>query len=366
MSAARDATTAAHPARKRLVQTVLALKAGVALLRWALAALVGHGALVALAVLVLLVGRGEQPDGALPDKPASSSGEARLFDRAVLRALTRSALAGRDQHFLESVWAQRPPYPRAPSTRVAASLLGPGQALARVFGRVPTDLNRAVRGVRDVLPFELGGLLLALFAAGLAGSFAAALRPTPLGDERALRAMVIGALAVGLIAYPVIEMLRPEPFHQRTVSLGVGFSAVLFVAAFAATLPRAAAHWLGVDLAPARFAGGVGGPAWLLGARIAVVGACESLVAAVPAVTAAALFVRAKAHQDVSLHDEGLGRLINAALSAAGAADPDYEQALAPCVLLIGALLLLSYLGHRFLVEVRWVLASQSAAAERS
>ena len=42
------------------------------------------------------------------------------------------------------------------------------------------------------------------------------------------------------------------------------------------------------------------------------------------------------------------------------------RPALAPCALLIGALLLLSYLGHRFLVEVSWVLRSQPVSGARS
>ncbi len=351
--------------RARLLREVLAVKIGVALTRFVLAALVGFGVLVALALAVLLVGRKaatapiDQATSA-----ASVASESRLFDRAVLRALSRRALEGGDQAELQKIWSRRPEYTAATSQHLQARWLGLPQAIARVFGSVPTDLNRAARGVLDVLPFELGGLLLALLAAGLAGACGAVAGADPAGGQRALRTSLIAALALPLVVYPVVQMLEPRPFHERTVSLGVGFSAVLFVAGFAATLPRAAARWLGADLPQARFAAAIGGPAWRLGARIAVVSACESLIAAVPAVTAAALFVRAKAHQDVRLHDEGLGRLINAALSAVNAADSDYAQALAPCVLLIGALLLLSYLGHRFLVEVSWVLASQPVSRE--
>ena len=350
-----------------LLRRVLAVKIGVATARFLLAALVGHGALVALAVLVLLVGRKQaMPGDQLPTQAAASIGEARLFDRAVLRALSRRALeSGGDQEVLEAIWKRRPAYPTAAGTHLGLQFLGLGQAVSRSFGSVPTDLNRAVRGVRDVLPFELGGLALALAAAGLTGAIGAAAGVSAAAGRRALRASILALLALPLIVFPVVRLLDPGPFHQRTVSLGLGFSAVLFVAGFAATLPRAAARWLGADLSAARFAGSVGGPGWLLGARIAVASACDGLIAAVPAVAAAALFVRAKAHQDATLRDEGLGRLINAALSAVNAADPDYVQALAPCALLIGALLLLSVLGHRFLVEVSWVLASQQAAAER-
>jgi len=340
-----------------MIQRVFALKIAVASVRFLLAALVGHGALVAVAVLVLLVGRRPQTAQDV-ERPADAVGEARLFDRAVLRALTRRALEpAQDVEELGSIWARRPPYPRPAAGALNARLLGLGQSVARVFGSVATDLNRAVRGVRDVLPYELGGLCLALAAAGLAGA---------LGTVGPWRRELAALLAIPLVVYPVVQLVRPGPFHERAVSLGLGFFAVLFVAGFAATLPRAAARWLGDDVPQARFVGSVGGPAWLLGARIAVVGACSSLIAAVPAVTAAALFVRAKAHQDAALRDEGLGRLINAALSAVNAADPDYTQALAPCALLIGALLLLSVLGHRFLEEVIWVLSSQDAAGGRA
>ena len=344
-----------------LLRQVLATKVWVALARFALAALVGHGALVALAVVVMLFGKKPpMPGDALPAQ-AAQVGEARLFDRAVLRALSRRALEnGQDQDELTALWKRRPAYPQAAgSAGLSATFLGFGQAISRSFGSVPTDLNRAVRGVRDVLPFELGGLALALLAAGLTGAISAAAGVSAAAGRRALRVATLSMLALPLIVYPVVQLLDPGPFHQRTVSLGLGFPAVLFVAGFAATLPRAAARWLGADMPAARFAGSVGGPAWLLGARIAVASACESLIAAVPAVVAAALFVRAKAHQDASLRDEGLGRLINSALSAVNASEPDYLQALAPCALLIGALLLLSVLGHRFLVETSWILSSQ-------
>ena len=352
-------------ARVGLLQTVLAVKLGVALARFLLAALVGFGVLVALAVTVLLVGRKAQAEAEGTSRATSVASESRLFDRAVLRALTRRALAADDHRELAQIWSRRPPYPQSASAQLETRWLGIGQAVARVFGSVPTDLNRAARGVLDVLPYELGGLLLALAAAGLAGACGAFAGANPAADQRTQRTALVAALALPLVIYPVVQLLDPRPFHERSVSLGLGFSAVLFVAGFAATLPRAAARWLGVDQPAARFTGAVGGPAWLLGARIAVVSACENLIAAVPAVTAAALFVRAKAHQDVMLRDQGLGRLINAALSAVNAAEADYAQALAPCALLIGALLLLSYLGHRFLVEVSWVLSSQPVAERR-
>jgi hypothetical protein len=352
--------------RAGLLQKVLAVKVGVAVARFALAALVGFGVLVALAVAVLLVGRKAQTEAEGTARAASVSSESRLFDRAVLRALTRRALETNDQRELADVWSRRPPYPKSTSAQLEARWLGIGQAVARVFGSVPTDLNRAARGVLDVLPYELGGLLLALLAAGLAGACGAVAGANPAAGQRAQRIALVAALALPLVVYPVVQLLDPRPFHERTVSLGLGFSAVLFVSGFAATLPRAASRFLGVDQPAARFTGAVGGPAWQLGARIAVVSACGDLIPAVPAVTAAALFVRAKAHQDVMLRDEGLGRLINAALSAVNAAEADYAQALAPCALLIGALLLLSYLGHRFLVEVSWVLSSQQVSEERA
>src|SRR5207302_1112209 len=78
-----------------------------------------------------------------------------------------------------------------------------------------------------------------------------------------------------------------------------------------------------------------------------------------PALAAAAVFACGKADQDPSLHGEssGLGALIRAAMGEVSAADRLSSAALAG-----SALVVLWYLGHRFVLEVRASLGTRGSA----
>jgi len=149
-------------------------------------------------------------------------------------------------------------------------------------------------------------------------------------------------------------------FYDRSRSLGLGFSAALFVAAFAGTLSGAAARALFARRLQAEHLSALGHrPALSAAARLAVLDAAEWLVPLVPALAAAALFVCAKADQDPSVPStaSGLGALARAALR-----EPSASERLSSCALIAGALVLLWYLGHRFVVEVRAALGARKVA----
>ena len=139
-----------------------------------------------------------------------------------------------------------------------------------------------------------------------------------------------------------LEELYAGLSRGRTLSM-----AALFVAAFAAALPGAALHAL-FSASPA-IAGRV------TAGRLAAIEAVQWLVPAVPALATAALFVCAKADQDPVAREtaSGFGGLIRAAMAEAAAGDR-----LASCALLAGGLALLSFLGHRFVVEARAALGA--------
>lgn len=301
-----------------LNRTAHASKVAAAALRWAGACIAGFAALLALSVALA----GFERNGAV--ETAETSASAYLdFDLAVLRALADHSLAGQDG--LTSVWAKRPDWRiSAPASNRAH--LAP---LRDAWTAVVSDKSRfrtAARGTADALPFLLGGLALALVAAAAAGRW----------SKRAL------PLAVAFAA-PLWLMLDPGAFYDRTRSFGTGLTAVLFVAAFAAALPGAALK----ALFSTRHA--------IAPARLAAIDAVQWLIPAVPALATAALFVCAKADQDPAARGvaSGFGGLIRAAMAEASVGDR-----LASCALLAGGLALLSFLGHRFVVEARAALGA--------
>ena len=296
-----------------------------AALRWAAACVAGFAALLALSVALA----GFERSGAV--ETAETSASAYLdFDLAVLRALADRSLSGQDG--LAGVWAKRPDWQIAPPRSTRAHLA----PLRDAWTAVASDRSRfrtAARGTADALPFLIGGLVLALLAAAIAGAF-----------TRSARARIVLTIA---FAAPLWPMLDPGAFYDRTRSLGTGLAAALFVAGFAAALPGAALRALLAGSPP------IGGR--LTSARLAAIDAVQWLVPAVPALATVALFVCAKADQDPGARGtaSGFGGLIRAAMAEAGAGDR-----LASCALLAGGLALLSFLGHRFVVEARAALGA--------
>lgn len=295
-----------------------------AALRWAAACVAGFAALLALSVALA----GFERSGAV--ETAETSASAYLdFDLAVLRALADRSLSGQDG--LAGVWAKRPDWQIAPPRSTRAHLA----PLRDAWTAVASDRSRfrtAARGTADALPFLIGGLVLALLAAAIAGAF-----------TRSARARIVLTIA---FAAPLWPMLDPGAFYDRTRSLGAGLAAMMFVAAFAAALPGAALRAL---FSTSRAT--IGGRA--TSARLAAIDAVQWLVPAVPALATAALFVCAKADQDPGARGvaSGFGGLIRAAMAEASVGDR-----LASCALLAGGLALLSFLGHRFVVEARAAL----------
>ena len=300
-----------------------------AILRWLGACTAGFAALLALSVALAGFERRSSVE------TAATSASAYLdFDLAALRALADRSLAGEDG--LGPIWARRPDWritpPPSNSTRLAP--------LRDAWAAVASDRSRfrtAARVTADALPFLLGGLALALLATAFTGAWS---------KSRRLKLPLAIALAL-----PLLPMLDPGAFYDRTRSFGAGLAAALFVAAFAAALPGAALHAL-FSASPA-IAGRV------TAGRLAAIEAVQWLVPAVPALATAALFVCAKADQDPSVPStaSGLGALARAALR-----EPSASERLSSCALIAGALVLLWYLGHRFVVEVRAALGARKVA----
>jgi len=295
-----------------------ASRVAAAILRWAGACVAGFAALLALSVALA----GFERNGAV--ETAETSASAYLdYDLAVLRALADRSLAGQDG--LTAAWAKRPDWQIAAPPSSKAHLVPLRDAWTAVVSE-KSRFRTAARGTADALPFLVGGLALALLAAAIAGGW----------SKRAL------PLAVAFAA-PLWLMLDPGAFYDRTRSLGTGLAAVLFVAAFAAALPGAALK--------AAFAKRQA----IASARLAAIDAVQWLIPAVPALATAALFVCAKADQDPAARGaaSGFGGLIRAAMAEASVGDR-----LASCALLAGGLALLSFLGHRFVVEARAALGA--------
>jgi len=162
------------------------------------------------------------------------------------------------------------------------------------------------------------------------------------------------------VLLPLSGMLDPALFYDRTRSTGTGAAALLFVAGFAGAMSGAAARSLFAPPSQAEFLTALGGrPALLSAARLSALEATRWLVPLVPALAVAAVFACAKADQDPSLHGEasGLGALIRAAMGEVSAADRLSSAALAG-----GALVVLWYLGHRFVLEMRASLGTRGTA----
>src|ERR1700737_2540502 len=236
-------------------------------------------------------------------------------------------------------------------------------AAARVepFARArhPRPARSAARGAFDALGLLLSGLSLALLAAAAGGAVAERAHWTVDGRAGAAR-LALGAAAAILVALPLWRLLDPALFYDRTRSVGAGFAAALFVAAFAGAMSGAAARGL---FAPAAQAGCpsalAGRPALLSAARLSALDATQWLVPLVPALAAAAVFACAKADQDPSIQgiSSGLGSLIRAAMR-----EVSVGERLSSAALVGGALVVLWALGHRFVAEVRASLGSVGSA----
>jgi hypothetical protein len=305
-----------------------AVKATASLLRWTCACAVAFAGLLLVSIALASFER----TGAA--EPAQTSASAYLdFDLSVLRALADRSLRG--ERPLLSMWAHRPDWQLSPARAASVRLVSVRDAWAAVTSE-KSHFRTAARGAADALPFLLAGLALSLLAAAAAGALALVPRWAPLG--------------AALVVYPAWRLLDAAVFYDRTRSPGLGLSAALFVAAFAGAMSGAAARALFARSAQARYLSALGRrPALLAAARIAVLDSAAWLIPLVPALAAAAVFVCAKADQDpsVAAQASGLGSLIRAAMLEPGAGDR-----LASCALVAGALVVLWFLGHRFVVEV--------------
>jgi hypothetical protein len=331
-------------------------------LRWLAACAAAFAGLLLLSLALAAVER------AGAEEPAEVSASAYLdFDLSVLRALAarglRSSTPEPAHRALLAMWARRPDW-QLPQARTEPARLVP---LREAWAAVASEKSRfrtAARGAGDALPFLLGGLALAFLAAALAGVLAQAARAPagldPLPAEARglfLRRLAFCAGVYVLVAHPLWPMLDAGLFYDRTRSLGLGLSAVLFVAAFAGTSSGAAARALFAHADHARHLEALSGrPALFTAARLAVLDAADWLVPLVPALAAAALFVCAKADQDPALHApaSGLGALIRAAMREASVG-----ERLSSSALVAGGLVLLWFLGHRFVVEMRSALGAR-------
>jgi len=340
-----------------LARAANASRTAACLLRWLAACAAAFAGLLLLSLALATFERG----GAVP---AETSASAYLdFDLSVLQGLADRSLRGgageEVQRALSAIWSRRPDWQLPQADSPAARLVPVDEAWAAVVSE-KSRFRTAARGAADALPFLLGGLALAYLAAALAGLLAH-LGRAPAGVQwRGLgRAAYFTGIAV-LVAGPLWTLFDPAVFYDRSRSLGLGFSAALFVAAFAGTLSGAAARALFARRLQAEHLSALGHrPALSAAARLAVLDAAEWLVPLVPALAAAALFVCAKADQDPSVPStaSGLGALARAALR-----EPSASERLSSCALIAGALVLLWYLGHRFVVEVRAALGARKVA----
>ena len=320
-------------------------------LRWGAACAVAFAALLALSVALALGDRSGAPDAALPSASAYLD-----FDLGVLRALAKRSLSGPEgTDLLRGVWARRPAWslPAQPADR---SQLVPVRDAWSASVSAKSRFRAAARGVRDALGVLLAGLSVALLAAGAGGAFAERIRScTP-----ARRSLGLGAGAVALVALPLFPLLDPALLYDRTRSVGAGFEAALFVAAFAGAMSGAAARALfGAPPQAAALSALAGRPALLCAARLSVLEATRWVIPLVPALAAAAVFVCAKADQDPGRSGEtsGLGSLIRAAMQEVSA-----KERLSSAALVGGALVVLWYLGHRFVAEARGALRAAGSA----
>jgi hypothetical protein len=321
---------------RALAAAAAAARAAASGLRWLAACAAGFAGLLGLAVALAAVERGGgEPAGA----PASAWLD---FDLAVLRATAGRSLADPASDALPALWLHRPDWRLPEETATpAARLVSPRDA----WVAAASDKSRfrtAAQGAAGALPLLLGALSLALFGAAAGGAIAH-------GRSR----LALAAAVAALVLLPLWPLFDPGVFYDRTRSLGTGLAAALFVAAFAGALPCAAAQ----ALAGGRRASVA--QSFASAARLAVLDATAWLVPLVPALAAAAVFAAAKADQDPAIGGpaSGLGALIRTALRETSAG-----ERLSSGALVGGALLLLFWLGHRFLLAVREALSARSVA----
>jgi hypothetical protein len=334
-----------------LARNAAAARIAASAVRWLSACAVGFAGLL---VLALFLAGFERQAG---EEPLETSASAYLdFDLAVLRELASRSLrneASAPAHrALATAWSRRPDW-RLPEVQASPVRLA---SVRDAWASVVSDRSRfrtAARGAADALPFLLAGLALVFCGAGIAGVLAHLPAAAPWSG---LGRAAFAAALYGLVLHPLWPLLDPAVFYDRTRSLGSGLSAAIFVAAFAGTLSGAAARAL---LAPGRHARQLGAlrgrPALLTAARIAALDAAGWLVPLVPALAGAALFVCAKADQDLGprASASGLGALVRAAMR-----EPSVAERLSSCALVGGALVVLCFIGHRFVIETREALGT--------
>jgi len=354
MALAEDAAPTDELAR--LAAAALLVKLAASALRFLAACSVGFAGLLLLALVLSSFERtGNEP-------AAQTSASAYLdFDLAVLRALGDSGLAPSRSDDAQRtglrLWARRPDWQLPRASAESPRLVGPGEAWAAVASE-KSHFRTAARGVLAALPFLLAGLALALFAAAGAAVLARLRVAAPARNTRVLFGACVAGLCL-IVLYPLWLLFDAGLFYDRTRSLGLGFAAALFVAAFAGAMPGAAARAHLAENPCAQHLTALGGRRALVTvARLAAIDATAWLVPLVPALAAAAVFVCAKADQDPASAGtaSGIGALIRAAMSEASVAERIGSSAL-----VAGALVVLWYLGHRFTLEVRESLAARSA-----
>jgi hypothetical protein len=338
----------------RLASEALLVKASASALRLCAAGTVSFAGLLLVALVLSSFERtGSQ-------EPIQTSASAYLdFDLAVLRALADRGLAPSGKNDVQgaalALWAHRPDWQLPRSSAVFPRLVGPGEAWAAVASD-RSHFRTAARGTADALPFLFAGLALSLLAACAAAVLAR------VGEVASRRARTIGVVAAIaglwlLFVQPLVALFDADLFYDRSRSLGLGFSAALFVAGFAAALPGGAARAFFANRPFAQHLGALGRWRTLTTvARVAALDATEWLVPLVPALAAAAVFVCAKADQDATsaAAPSGLGALIRAAMT-----EPSVFERIGTSALIASALVVLWYLGHRFLLEVRDSLGAQ-------
>ena len=256
------------------------------------------------------------------------------------------------------MWTRRPAWSLPPAPATGARLVSPRDAWAASVAE-RSRFRSAARGAFDALGLILSGLSLALLAAAAGGAVAERARWT-VGGRAAAGRLAMGAAAALLVVLPLWRLLDPALFYDRTRSVGAGFAAALFVAAFAGASSGAAARALFAPPAQAGCLSALAGrPALLSAARLSALDATQWLIPLVPALAAAAVFACAKADQDPSVQgiSSGLGSLIRATMREASVG-----ERLSSAALVGGALVVLWALGHRFVAEVRASLGSIGSA----
>jgi hypothetical protein len=334
-----------------LANAARASRVAASALRWGAACAVAFAALLALSVALAMSDRSGAPDTALPSASAYLD-----FDLGVLHALARRSLAGTEgSEALRAVWARRPAWSLPVHAADRSQLVPLRDAWsAAVSGK--SRFRAAARGVRDALGVLLAGLSLALLAAAAGGAFAERIR----SSTPARRWLGLAAAALALVALPLWPLLDPALFYDRTRSVGAGLLAALFVAAFAGAMSGAAARALfAAPPQAAALSALAGRPALLSAARLSALEATRWIVPLVPALAAAAVFVCAKADQDPGRSGDasGLGGLIRATMQEVSA-----DDRLSSAALVGGALVVLWYLGHRFVAEARASLRAAGSA----